>query len=501
MNLLERTIRTFAPRVALGRERARIALELVERARSYDAASLGRRTGGWRAPDSSPVAAIRGSLSRLRNRSRELGRNSAWAGKAVRIIKSNVLGGQGLTPEPITEKDSERKEILGAWAEWANCTDCDASGMVDFAGLQRLVMHSIVEAGEVIVRRRPRRAADGLAVPLQLQVLEPDHLDDELDTYAAGENQIVQGVEYDGIGRRVAYHLHRTHPGDAIFSNWERVRVPADSVAHVYRIERPGQVRGVPWGSPALLRLRAWDSAMDSELERLVIASSFVGFVHDLNGGDVMNSPLGEVMQGEDAQDPAKGSRQQFEPGTFQNLPNGKTITFGKPEPFEDLPGYGKLSLREIASAYGVPYEDLAGDLEGVNFSSGRMGRITFQREVSTWQQDLMVVGFLERVWDWWSRTAFLAGRIRKILPVEWQLPGREFLDPVQETQALTSSVQSGFQSLSGAVKSLGRNPDTVMRQLARDKDLAVTLKLALAVFPDLAPRPGQAQASSAKDE
>lgn len=497
MNLLERTIRTIAPRAALARERARMALELVERARSYDAASLGRRTGGWRAPDNSPVTAIRGSLSRLRARSRELGRNSAWAGKAVRVIASNVLGGQGLLPEPVTEIDAERREILEAWSEWANCTDCDASGLVDFAGLQRLVMRSIVEAGEVLVRRRPRRAADGLAVPLQIQVLEPDHLDDQLDTFQTGENQIVQGVEFDAIGRRLAYHLHRTHPGDALFANWERVRVPADSVAHVFRVERPGQVRGVPWGSPALLRLRAWDSAMDSELERLVIASSFVGFVHDLNGGDVMNSPLGEVVKGEGAQDPAVGSRQQFEPGTFQNLPNGKTISFGKPEPFEDLPGYGKLSLREIASAYGVPYEDLAGDLEGVNFSSGRMGRITFQREVATWQQDLMVVGFLERVWDWWSTAAFLSGRIRKVLPVEWQLPGREFLDPMQETQALTSSVQSGFQSLSGALKSLGRNPETVMRQLARDKELAQELDLALAVFPDLAPRPGQAQAES----
>ncbi|NJL19359.1 MAG: phage portal protein, partial [Bdellovibrionaceae bacterium] len=55
--------------------------------------------------------------------------------------------------------------------------DTDADGQLDFAGIQALVARTVVESGECLVRFRLRRPGDGLAIPLQLQVLEPDFLD------------------------------------------------------------------------------------------------------------------------------------------------------------------------------------------------------------------------------------------------------------------------------------------------------------------------------------
>ncbi len=72
----------------------------------------------------------------------------------------------------------------------------------------------MVEAGEVLVRRRLRRASDGLPVPLQLQVLEADFLD-ATKSNNVGAGRIVQGIEFDPVGKRRAYWLHPEHPGDA----------------------------------------------------------------------------------------------------------------------------------------------------------------------------------------------------------------------------------------------------------------------------------------------
>ncbi|WP_163070242.1 phage portal protein, partial [Acinetobacter nosocomialis] len=72
-----------------------------------------------------------------------------------------------------------------------------------------------VEAGECLVRRRKRFSSDGLPVPMQLQVLEADFLD-EARSGKNGKNEIIQGVEFDPVGRRVAYWLFDEHPGSAL---------------------------------------------------------------------------------------------------------------------------------------------------------------------------------------------------------------------------------------------------------------------------------------------
>jgi capsid protein len=72
-------------------------------------------------------------------------------------------------------------------------------------------------------------------VPLQLQMLSSEHLPlGKCETLPNG-HEIIFGIELDRIGRRVAYHFHRTHPGDVRQSgHGELVRVPAEQVCHVF---------------------------------------------------------------------------------------------------------------------------------------------------------------------------------------------------------------------------------------------------------------------------
>ena len=56
-------------------------------------------------------------------------------------------------------------------------TQCDPSGRQTYYGLQALAFDTLVNAGEVLIRRRWRRSSDPIAVPVQFQVLEPDYLE------------------------------------------------------------------------------------------------------------------------------------------------------------------------------------------------------------------------------------------------------------------------------------------------------------------------------------
>jgi len=140
--------------------------------------------------------------------------------------------------------DREVDRLFEIWAR-----GCDADGQLDFYGLQTLACREMVEAGEVLVRRRPRRPGDGVMPPVQLQLLEADFLDATRNG-ALGAGQAVQGIEFDALGRRRAYWLFGAHPGDATHSltgGLTSCAVPAREIAHVYEKQRK-QARGVPWG-------------------------------------------------------------------------------------------------------------------------------------------------------------------------------------------------------------------------------------------------------------
>lgn len=94
----------------------------------------------------------------------------------------------------------------------------------------------MLEGGEALIRLRYRRPEDGLTVTLQLQVLEPEHLSVHLNTQAENGNVIRAGIEFDRLGRRVAYPLYRAHPEEGALSpmsgagGLETVRVPAEEI-------------------------------------------------------------------------------------------------------------------------------------------------------------------------------------------------------------------------------------------------------------------------------
>jgi len=208
MNILGKAISIVAPRAGLRRLQARTALHLAQQAAqrfSYDGATPGRRAHGWYAPSTDANVELMGSLVWMRNRSRDLIRNNPYAAKMVEELAGNTVG-TGIVPQAKTGNTQLDRIIDAEWPYFVE--QCDTPQRLDIYGMQALIMRSRAESGESIVRFRPWLTRDGLRVPLQLQLLEADFLD-QSRTMATVTGHVMQGVEFDMIGRRVAYWLYK----------------------------------------------------------------------------------------------------------------------------------------------------------------------------------------------------------------------------------------------------------------------------------------------------
>ncbi|ADZ72532.1 phage portal protein [Polymorphum gilvum] len=171
-----------------------------------------RRLRGWNPPLENINALVASGGPRLLARARELVVTNGYAANACEAFAANLVG-DGIKPSSLIEDAALRDRVQRLWLAWTD--EADADGLTDFYGLQAMVAREMFVAGECFVRLRPRRAEDGLTVPLQMQLLQSEMLPFEKTGTAANGNRLRCGIEFDGIGRRVAYHFRRRHPGDS----------------------------------------------------------------------------------------------------------------------------------------------------------------------------------------------------------------------------------------------------------------------------------------------
>lgn len=463
--------------------------------RGYDGARTGRRTDGWITSGSSANAEIGPALARLRARSRDLVRNNPYAGRIVDVWAANVVG-TGIMPQSRTGDDRLDAKVDALFARFAD--ECDAAGQLDFAGLQTLVMRAVVESGEALCRFRPRRPQDGLAVPLQLQILEGDYLDSSrTGILAEGQGPVTLGVEFDPnvTDRRAAYWLWRQHPGEVgvLSAPLSSVRVPADEVAHVYRKARIGQVRGVPFLAPIITKARDLDDYHEAALVKAKIEACFSAFVTQPDGAD--GPGVGPLSTDDD------GNRVEgFEPGMIEYLRPGEGIEFSNPTASPNFDPYTLHSLMAMAVGAGVTYDQLTGDLRQANYSSLRAGKIEFRRLVEQAQYQMLVPMFCAPVWRQFIATAITAGllpdRPQEGYPCEWNAPAHEPIDPLKDLRADVMAVRAGAMTLPQLIARYGYDPRRQLAEIARINAELDRLGIALDSDPRRVSQNGGAQSS-----
>jgi lambda family phage portal protein len=470
--------------------------------RTFAAARTDLPRAGWITQRPSLDAALRGDLRILRSRARQLEEDDDYAKRFLQIVRNNVVGrGIQLQAQTLTaggEADAPARAALEeAWAAWGRPGECDVTGKLSWGDVQRLAIVGLARDGEAILRLVPGAPN---AARFALQVVPPETLNEEHNRELGGGREIRMGVELDAMKRPVAYHLSTEDPNDA----WRRrgiartERVPAERIVHLFVQFRAWQTRGVPWMHTAQSRLNMLGGYEENEMVASRAASAKMGF-YTSEGGDEERA---------DEIDAEGNLIEDARPGHFERLPKGVEFTAFDPQhPTQQFGAFVKAILRGAAAGLGVNYVTLTGDLEAVNYSSIRAGRL---EERDEWQvlQDWLVERMHARVFEAWLPHGLLAAGLaltdeERYRRVAWQPRGWEWVDPEAEVNAKLKEIGAGLTSRTAVLASRGADFADVLAQLKAEQDLAASMGVALTLETTARPKEeanGQAQGQGQPD-
>jgi lambda family phage portal protein len=403
-------------------------------------------------------------------RARYLIRNNGYASNAIESWASNVVG-SGIKPSSLFEDATTKAAVQRLWLGWTD--EADAEELTDLYGLQRRAAREVFIGGEVFFRFRPRRPGDGLSVPLQLQMLPAEMLPLNRNEVLPFGNTIRQGIEFDRIGRRVAYHFLRRHPGDITDQGLagETVRIPASEIVHVIDPVDAGQLRGVSRFAPGIVKLFLLDQYDDAELDRKKVAAMHALFITTPAPAEPFDA----------SETDGDGERQMdMQPGQVVMLEPGEQIQASNPadsgqsyEPFQ------YRTLLQVSAALGLPYAYLSNDMLKANYSNSRLALLEFRRRIEAYQHSVMVWQLCRRVWQRWMDTAVFAGaldlpqyeqRRREHQACAWLPPRWEWVDPQKDARAEVEQIEAGLKSRSQAIAERGYDAEQVDTEIAADR-------------------------------
>lgn len=451
------------------------------RSRMYAGAQASRLTADWVTSVTSADQEIKGSLKRLRSRSRQLVRDNDYAKSAIRVVRNSVIGtGVRLQAQVMRQRGGRldtrvNEQIEKAWAEWGRKDSCNTAGQLCFSDIEKLAVSSMCESGEVFIRF-VRQSFGRSKVRFALEVLEADQLDEDYNSPSRTPGNVWKlGVELDKFGRPVNYAFLTRHPGDTAFPTGNpdkrHIIVPAKDVVHLFdrTSARPGQTRGVPWLASAMQRMHHVEGWEQASVVRARASSALMGFIQ---------SPEGELDPGGEVYDEQRVSG--FEPGQFKYLQPGETVTIPDMDsPTGEYEPFLRAQLRAFASGIGCSYEVLSGDYSQSNYSSSRLALL---QDRDTWRsiQQMMRDQFYQPVFDAWLEMAVLGGVLNlptyetepeRYQAVRWVFRGYSYVDPQKEINAMKDAVRCGFKTLADCVAENGGDLDELL--IARQAELA----------------------------
>jgi lambda family phage portal protein len=458
MNLLDRAIGYIWPQTGMARARARHAIRI------YEGASTGRRAASWSAIGSSANTELQSAIRPLRDRSRDLTRNTPHAARMLDIVAAHAVG-NGLVPVSTTGSDKIDNKVMELWEEWNK--HADVTGRMTFYAMQVLAVRSMVESGEVVARFIDTPLNEKTCVPFQIQLLESDFIDHYRDgiygTAAGGPKSLKisrLGVGLGEYDKWVGLWLWPYHPGEMTTIHTVSLNsefIERDNLLHVFKVLRPGQVRGVPWFTPIMTTARDNSDFMDAVNVKARVEACFAGFITN----DDSSMPLLDQTPGDSVIGMPNVGTTSLEPGMLKELRSGQDIKFATPTSTSQVDTILLNNLQAMAAGVGCTYDQITGDLRQANYSSLRAGKLDFWRLIGQLQTITLIPMLCQPTWDRFISRAILAGRLpqrRGGYPCDWVVPAKEMIDPKKDFDASKNAVRAGAMTPQQFMASFGGN-------------------------------------------
>ena len=472
--LSDRITEYFSPQTAVKRYKARAMIGAYEKG-GYNGASRTRAAIGSYNPVSGDVNDDTiADLPMLRARTRDLVRNTPIAGGAVNTMVTYVVG-TGLTLRASVdgtklglasgEAGTWQDDINSRFIAWAESTDCDAARGINFYGIQALAFRSMLESGDVFALLSQSKRG-GKTVPI-VQLIEADRVcnpDGKRDT-----NTLIAGVEIDGMGAPVAYHVCNQHPSTwkpGIKKTWTRIeafgaQTGRRNVIHLFERRRPGQVRGVPILAPVIEPLKQLARYTEAELQAAVVSGAFAVFLKmDPNAFSDLFDDNGK-KQYMDAASKWKGDypASLSGPGKAVNLLPGEEVVESNPgRPNSEFDPFVQAILRQIGCELGLPFEVLIKHFTS-SYSAARAALLDAWR-VFRVRREMLSAYFCQPIYEDWLAREIAAGNI--VAPgffedpllrhywsqADWIGDGPGSIDPSKEADAAQKRIDMGISTI-----------------------------------------------------
>lgn len=421
-------------------------------------------------------------LTILRNRSRDLIRNDPVASGTADTMTINISGGGlrfqsrirhdrlGLTEEKGLELQNQAEDAFNRWCQFA-----DAAGVLTFSEIQFLTLRKIFEDGEA------------LAVPVwadepwrpfgrALELVEADRLAfPHGSSYQSTRNGETNdsGIYLGSRGQPVAYSIRK-----AGYLEYEKIPARDEDgrpmILHVYPSKRFGQLRGLPFLTPALSMFKDLADTIEAKVVNARVAACL---------GVIMTSknPELDAAGNTTETEPTTGRRlRELAPGLIQYAGEGEVPFLVDPGRLGNDQQFLEQVLRLVGVALNLPYELLLKDFSKTTYSSARASLLEARRMFSFWRT-WFAQRFCQPILELVLEEAFLRGEFdapdfygkkHEYCRSTWVGNGWGWVDPVKEIEAARMAVDYNLSTLANEITNQGGDPDDVLRQRAKEKKL-----------------------------
>jgi lambda family phage portal protein len=425
----------------------------------------------WAAADGLSANAANNPEARrvLRNRARYEVANNSYARGIVLTLANDVIG-TGPRLQMLTDDVEANRRIEREFARWTTA--------IRLAEKLRTMRLARATDGEsfTLMTSNPKLLLD---VQLDLKLVEAE----QVTTPDPRLSETVDGIVFDAAGNPVEYHVLKEHPGEATFRRALAFdRIPASAMLHWFRVDRPGQVRGIPDITPALplfAQLRRFTLAVLSAAET---AADFAGILYT-------DAPASGEAEAAEPFEPI-----ELEKRALVTMPGGWKMSQLQAE--QPSTGYAEFKheiLNEIARCLNMPFNVAAGNSSSYNYASGRLDHQTYFKAIRVEQAQIEDTILDRLLAAWFDEAALIPGLLPAGLgPIvaldhAWFWDGQEHVDPAKEATAQATRLANHTTTLAHEYARQGRDWEDALRQ--RAKEVALMAELGLA--------PAQAQATT----
>jgi len=468
---------------------------LLNTLRTYEAIAIKRETKNVNITDQTANQELifNNALKNLRKLARHYTKNSIFGRSIKRALVAHIVG-KGATLQsratdasgkPLTEA---RKEIERAWKIFST-RQCDVRGKKNFNEFLKQAVGQLIEGGEYFTNKVSRRIK-GHLIPFKLQSFDADLIDEQLNfpsRESATQNQIIGGIEVDSFGSPITYFI--LNEGKIPFGvNQITARthkaIPAEQMIHVYREERPAQLRGEPWITAGLKALQQTHLAVDSELFTIQIQSMLSVLYTSKTGGTGRFSGSEETKN---VLDQVGNKNRTLGPASIIEIPGADNMTIVDPKrPGNMFVPFVKFIIGGIASSMDFSFGKVMHDHTDGNFSSQRQTDQDDKRGIGP-IQDFLNWDFITPVFSEFLDQLVIGGIIR--LPnydknqifykqADWTFTPQEFIDPLKDVAADRERMKSGFLTLTEFHKRRGVDFEDWLQEKKTEDDAIKAAKI-----------------------